>query len=185
MTMVSVKEEKKIGLLAREKIVGEIKESVNQAQACFFVSFSRLPAFPFNMLRNSLRSAEARILIAKNSLFQRALADNGWQDFDAFLALETAAVLVFDDDVVKTCKVLIEFAQEHEFLQLKGGIIKDKRVTPKEISALAKLPSQDVLRAMAVSAIASPLTGFVTTLNQVILKFLWVVEEIKKVKEQK
>jgi len=182
---VSLKEAKTIGLLTREKIVSEIKGLVNQAQACFFISFSRLPAFPFNVLRNNLRCLGSRIFIAKNSLFQRALTESGWQDFDDFLSLETGVVLVFDDDVIKTCKVLIEFAQENEFLRLKGGIINGKRVTAKEITALAKLPSKDVLRAMAVSAIASPLTGFLTALNQIILKFLWVTEEIKKVKEQK
>jgi len=185
--MISLKEKKAktIGLLTHEKIVSEIKESANRAQACFFISFNRLPAFPFNVLRNGLRSAGSRILITKNSLFHRALAESGWQDPDSFLVSETGIVFVFDEDIVKTCKVLTEFAQENEFLQLKGGVIKDKKVTAKEITTLAKLPSKDMLRAMAVSAIASPLTGFITTLNQIILKFLWTVEEIKKVKDKK
>jgi len=185
--MITVKEKgtKTIGLLTHEKIVSEIKESVKSAHACFFITFSRLPAFPLNVLRNGLRSANSRILVTKNSLFHRALSESGWQDADTFLVSETGIVFVFDYDVVKTCKVLTEFAQENEFLQLKGGVIKDKKITPKEIAALAKLPSKDILRAMAVSAIASPLTGFVTTLNQIILKFLWTVEEVKKVKEKK
>lgn len=183
--MVDVKEAKTIGLLTREKIVGEIKDLVGQTHACFFISFSKLAAFPFNMLRNNLRLAGSRVFITKNSLFERALTESGWQDIDTFLTSETGVVLVFDDDVVKTCKVLIEFAQENEFLQIKGGVIKDKRVSPKDITALAKLPSQEVLRGMAVSAVASPLIGFLTALNQITLKFLWAVEEIKKVKEKK
>jgi hypothetical protein len=36
---------------------------------------------------------------------------------------------------------------------------------------------------MATGAVASPSSGFLTMLNNIILHFLWVVEEIKKKKE--
>ena len=180
-----LKEAKKIGLLTREKIVAEIKDRVAQTQACFFIRFNKLGAYPFNTLRNNLRSCGSSVLIARNSLFKRALTEAGWDDHESFLEAETALVFVNDVDVVQTCKILVEFSQEHEALELKGGRIKDKPVTAKEITTLAKLPSREVLLAMAVSGIASPLSGFLTVLNQTILKFVWLVEEIKKVKEQK
>jgi len=50
---------------------------------------------------------------------------------------------------------------------------------------LAKLPSKEVLLGMAVSALAAPLSGFANVLNQVILKFVWAIEEIKKTKDKK
>jgi len=177
-------EEKKIGLLIREKIVDELKDRIKDTQGCFFVGFNKVEAFGFNTLRNNLKDAGAQVFVVKNSLFKRTLEDLKWQDFNNLLEAETGVVLVYDEDVVKTCKTLVEFVKETETLQLKGGVIKDKRVSSNEINALAKLPSRDVLLGRAVSAIASPLTGFVSSLNQIILKFIWVVQDIKKKKEQ-
>ena len=179
------KEIKKIGLLTREKIVEGLKQGVKDTEGCFFVGFNKVGAFPFNKLRNNLRDSGANVFVAKNSLFKRALNELGWEDVNSLLEAETGVVIVKDDDVVKACKILVEFTKETETLQLKGGIIKDKRVSPKELGVLAKLPSREVLIGTVVSVFASPLSGFLNTLNQIILKFVWVVEEIKKTKEQK
>ena len=177
------KETKKIGLLTREKIVEELKQGIRSTEGCFFINFSKVGAFPFNELRNNLRESGARVFVAKNSLFERALKELGWSDFDSLVEAETGVVIVNDEDVVKACKVLVDFAKESESLQLKGGVIKAKRISSKELSAIAKLPSREILIGQVVSSFAVPLSGFLNTLNQIILKFVWVIEEIKKTKE--
>ena len=178
-------ETKKIGLSTREKIVEELKQEVKNIEGCFFVGFNKVGAFPFNTLRNNLRDSGARVFVTKNSLFKRALGELGWEDMNNLLEAETGVIIIKKDDVVKACKILVEFTKETEALQLKGGVIKDKRVSPKELGALAKLPSREVLIGTVVSTFAAPLSGFLSTLSQIILKFVWVVEEIKKAKEQK
>jgi len=179
------KQTKKIGLLIRERIVEALKQEVKGIEGCFFVGFNKVGAFPFNELRNNLRDSGVKVFVAKNSLFKRALGELGWEDMNSLLETETGVVIVKEDEVVNTCKILVEFTKETESLQLKGGVIKDKRVSPKDLGALAKLPSREVLISMVVSSFAAPLSGFLNTLNQIILKFVWVVEEIKKTKEQK
>jgi large subunit ribosomal protein L10 len=179
------KEIKKIGLLTKEKIVDELKERVKDIQGCFFIGFNKVEAFGFNTLRNNLKAAGADVFVAKNSLFKKALNDLGWQDLSGLLGTETGIVLVYDADIVKSCKILVDFAKASEILQLKGGVINEKKISSEEMNSLAKLPSREVLLGMAVAAIASPLTSFVSSLNQIILKFVWTVQEIKKVKEKK
>lgn len=176
---------KKIGLLTREKIVQELKERVAGTEGLFFVGFNKVGAFPFNVLRNTLRDAKATVFVAKNSLFKKAFGELDWGDFNDLLDAETGAVFVDDKDVVKPCKILVEFAKDNEVLTIKGGMIKDKKVTSKDVEALAKLPSKEVLLGSAVSALAAPLSGFANVLNQVILKFVWAIEEIKKTKDKK
>lgn len=178
-----VKEVKKIGLLTRERIVEELKQGVKDTEGCFFIGFNKVGAFSFNELRNNLRGSGARIFVAKNSLLKRALGELGWEDINSLLEAETGVITIKEDDVVKACKILVEFIKETETLQLKGGVIKDKRVSPKELGVLAKLPSREVLIGMVVSTFASPLRGFLNASNQMILKFVWAVEEIKKAKE--
>jgi large subunit ribosomal protein L10 len=176
---------KKIGLLTREKIVEELKEKVANTDGLFFISFNKVKAFPLNVLRNNLKDSQASIFVTKNSLFKKALSELGWEGIDELVDTETGIVFVGDEDVVKPCKILVEFAKESETLQIKGGVINDKKVTSKEVVALAKLPSKEVLLGMAVSAIASPLSGFVNSLNQIILKFVWTISEVKEAKEKK
>jgi large subunit ribosomal protein L10 len=175
---------KKVGLVVREKIVEEIKDKVKDTHGCFFVNFNKVKAYPYNMLRNNLRTTGANLLVTKNSLFKRAFEDLGWKDLEPLLAAELGVVFVYDKDIVKVCKILVEFSKEHEVLQLKGGLMGDKVIEAAQVNVLAKLPSREVILAMAVSSLASPLTAMLSVLNQTILKLLWVVEEIKKVKEQ-
>jgi len=182
----------KIGLLTREKLVEEVKGKIKGAKGYFFIGFNKVEAFPLNNLRNSLRSLGAQIFVTKNSLFKMAFAESDkaagmpqGRDLSDLLDTETGVVFVYDKDIVKACKALVEFSKENEFLKLKGAVIEDKKISSKEVSALAKLPSMEALLSVALSAIASPLTGFLNGLNQVILKFLWTVEEIKKKKERK
>jgi large subunit ribosomal protein L10 len=174
---------KRIGLLTREKIIEEIKKRAENTHACIFVTFSKVNALSFSLLRNNLRKIGANIFVAKNSLFRRVFENLGYQNLNGLLEGETGVVFVHDKDIVKVCKVIIDFTKENENFKLKGGFLKKEKVDAEQFNSLAKLPSQEVLMGMAVGAIASPLTGFLTVMNHIILKFLWVVEEIKKKKE--
>jgi len=172
---------KHIGTIVREKVVDEIKESAHNCEGCFFVNFNKVKALSISQLRNNLRTTNSKVYVAKNSLFSKAFDTN--KDITNFISGETAVVFVYDKDIVRAAKALVDFAKENEVIQVKGGLLKDKAVSAQDLNSLAKLPPKEVLLGMAVSGLASPITGFVSTLNQVILKFVWVVEEIKKNKE--
>ena len=107
-----------------------------------------------------------------------------WEDCADFFEAETGLVYVREGDIVKACKMLTDFAKDNEVLEIKGGLIDDRKITKKEVKALAGLPSRQVLLGMAVSTLAAPLSGFLNCLNQVILKFVWVVKEVEKKKSQ-
>ncbi len=173
----------KVGAMIREKIVGQLKTNSQEASACFFVGLNRIAAFPLNTIRNDLRRSGGRFFLAKNTLLKRALDDSGRVDTDGFLGHETGVVFVAGSDAVKVCKVLIDFTKEHEnVLELRGGYLTDKKITSQDMVDLAKLPSREVLLGMALGAMAAPLTAFLSSMNQVVLKFVWTMEEIKKKK---
>lgn len=173
---------KHIGTIVREKVIDELKENISQSEGCFFINFNKVKSLSISQLRNNLRTTKAKVYVAKNSLLSKAF-DAKSDSIASFISGETAIVFVYDKDIVKTAKALVDFAKENEILKIQGGLLKDKAVTSDDLTALAKLPPKEVLLGMAVSGLASPITGFVSTLNQVILKFLWTVEEIKKHKE--
>ncbi|MBU1122663.1 MAG: 50S ribosomal protein L10 [Candidatus Omnitrophota bacterium] len=175
---------KRIGLVVRENIIDEIKNKAQDTNGCFFVRFNKVKAFPYNCLRNTLHKVESKVLVVKNSLLKMAFGDLGWEQVDSFLDGETGVVFVYGKDVVEACKVIVNFSKEQETLEIKGGFLGGQRVDSNGVTALAKLPSKEILLGMAVRGMSSPLSGFLTVLNQTILKFVWVVEEIKKQKSK-
>ena len=79
-------------------------------------------------------------------------------------------------DILREMKQSIDLMIDLAYSALKFG--------SKELASISKLPSRPVLLGMAVNCIASPLTSFANGLNQIILKFVWAIEEIRKKKEQ-
>jgi large subunit ribosomal protein L10 len=174
---------KKVGLIVREKIVDDIKDGAKDASACFFVKLNRIPAFSLNTMRNGLQRQGAKLFMAKNTLIKKAFKDVGYDDLEGLLGNETGVVFVHDQDAVKACKTLVDFIKENEnIVELRGGFLSSKKISSKDMSDLAKLPSREVMLGIALGTMVAPLTGFLSAMNQVILKFVWTVEEIKKKK---
>ncbi len=170
---------KKVGLLYREKIVDKITQDWKSSQGCIFVNFSKVSALSFNNLRNSLRKEGSFLFVSKNSLIKRALENMNAQDMSDLVDGSTALVFINDSDVVKVSKMLFDFSKENENFVLKGAFLNNNKLGQKELEEISKLPSRDILIGQAVMGLASPLTGFVGMLNNIILKFVWVIEEIK------
>ena len=173
---------KKIGRLYREKIIDLIQKNTKDSGALFFINFKSLNATQLNILRLILKDKKSKLLVTKNRLMKMALKDSEFQ-LDEFLKTETG-VVYSSEDAVDIAKALFDFKKEFEQLQIKGGLIDDKLVKSKELQTMSNLPSKAVLLGMTVNCIASPLTSFLSSLNQMILKFVWAIDEIKNKKEK-
>ncbi len=174
--------EKTVGLAIRENIIGQIQERINSSSVYFFVGFNNVKSSALSKLRNELRVVDSYVFVAKNSLIHKAVEGLNLKDLKDYLQGETGIISVYNEDIVKPCKAIVEFTKENETFAIKGGIIEGRKISREELEALAKLPSREVLLGQALSGLVSPLTGFFACLNQIILKFVWVAEEIKKVK---
>lgn len=176
---------KTIGLAIRENIIKKVQERVSSSSVYFFVGFSNVKSSSLSQLRNQLRLVDSYVFVAKNSLINKALEGLDLEKLEDYLQGETGIVSVYNEDIVKPCKAIVDFAKENEAFAIKGGIIEGRKINKEELESLAKLPSREVLLGQAVSGLAAPLTGFLACLNQIILKFVWVADEIKKVQSQK
>lgn len=173
---------KKVGLLYREKLIEQLINNWQEAQACIFIGFDNVTALAFNKLRAELRKDSTSILVSKNSLTRRALGEVNISDADDLLKGSTGIVVVKGEELPKVCKTIIEFSKENTGLILKGGYMGEKKLDQAVLVSLSKLPPREILLAQAIMTMAMPLTGFVAIMNNVILKFVWLVEEIKNKK---
>lgn len=175
----------KISLIAKEKIIEELKQRASNSQIYIFVGLNRIKAFSLNVIRNNLRKINANLFVAKNTLIKKAFSSFTNCEVDKFLKGEVGIVFAKEDVAVETCKILVDAAKENEFFGINGAIFKDKELTPEDIKNLAKLPSREVLLGMAVSTLASPLTNFVGLFYRIIANFLYILEQIKEKKGSK
>ncbi|MFH1768366.1 MAG: 50S ribosomal protein L10 [Candidatus Omnitrophota bacterium] len=175
---------KNIGSICREKTVEELQNQWEHSPGRLFISFNKVSAFNFNRLRNSLKKDNFSIFVTKNSLMKMALDSLGVSDFSDFIEGSMGLVFVDGDGIVNACKTLNDFSKENEGFSLRGGFLNDERLDSKSLEDIAKLPPYEVVIGQAVGAIASPLTGFLAVLNNMLLKFVWVISEIKDKKSK-
>ena len=173
---------KKLGTIFREASENRIKGYLKDSQSVFIISYSKLSSPDLSTLRQLLKDVNAKVFVAKNSIARRALKDSG---LDVVIKLiEGPCGLVFiKDEPVAVSKALCTFSKDHENLKLAGGFLQDKLLEGKDIQALSRLPSKDVLRAQVVMTLKSPITGFVMVLKGNLRKVVYVLQQIKEKKD--
>ncbi len=149
--------------------IAEIGVDLAGADAIFAVDYRGLSVTQAALLRNQLREAGTTLSIVKNRLAKIALAEQGTVGLDEHLVGPTALAYVTPDgDPVIAAKAIAEFRKKHEVLVFKGGLMDGTSLDRDQFEAIAKLPGVEVLHGQLVGLIASPLTGLVRTLNQLI-----------------
>jgi len=169
---------KKLGLLFKETSENRIKDNLKDAKNVFIIKHAGLSSPDLCSLRQTLRNTSARLFVVKNSVARRALKDSSLADL--IKLIEGPCGLVFaKEELADTCRVLYNFSREHEQLKLEAGFLEDRILTQEEIVVLAKLPPKRVLRAQVVMALKSPISGLVISLNQILAKFVYCLDQIK------
>lgn len=147
--------------------VAEIGEELEASSAVFAVDYRGISVPQAAELRNKLRDSDASFNVVKNRLAKRATEGAGATDLDEHLVGPTALTYVRGDAVV-AAKTISDFVKEHGVPTYKGGLMDGAALSVEQFGAIAKLPGVDVLRGQLVGLAASPLTGVVRTLNQLI-----------------
>jgi large subunit ribosomal protein L10 len=172
---------KKISLLFKETSANRIKNYLKDSSAVLIVKYSGLSSPDLSALRKNLRASNATLFVVKNCIAKRAFSNSGIEPF--VKRIEGPCGLVFvKEEPVAASRILCNFLKDHQNLGLEGGILKDKVLEKKDIEAMSRLPSKEILRAQVVMALNSPISGLVITLNQVLAKFVYCLEQIRQKK---
>ncbi|MCU0665792.1 MAG: 50S ribosomal protein L10 [Candidatus Omnitrophica bacterium] len=172
---------KKIGLEVKEISGTRIKKYIKESESVFVVKYSGLSSPDICSLRQALRDVKVGMFVVKNTVARRALKDAGFEETSK--KIEGPCGLVFiKEESAAASKVICNFAKDHEKLQVQGGFLNEKLLERKDIEALAKLPSKDVLRAQVVCTLKSPINNLVFVLNGTLKKFAVCLEQIKQKK---
>lgn len=143
---------------AKKVVVEEIKEKLSRAKSVTFVDYNALTVAEDTAMRREFKKNGSEYKVYKNKLLLLALNELGIKGAEQYLNGTTAVAFSYDDEV-SGAKVTCETAEKTKKLTVKFGLLNGNFVEGKEIEALAKLPSKEVLIATLLRTLNAPITG--------------------------
>ena len=160
----------------KEVLVAQVADKARAAKALVFADFKGLPVKDLTVLKRELRATHSEWLVLKKTLLNIALEQAGIKVNARDLGGQVA--IIFSSDEVSAAKVIAPFAKKNDKVRIAGGALGSVALSIEEVQALAKLPSQDELRAQLVGTLQAPIAGFVRTLSANISGFVRVLQAV-------
>ena len=137
-------------------VVEEVRTRLSAASAAILTEYRGLKVAELEVLRRSLREAGGEYKIYKNTLVRFATRELGLDGVEGLLEGPTAIAFA-DADEPAVAKALRDFSRTNPLLVVKGGVMGTSVLTAQDATALADIPSRDVLLARLAGLMAAPL----------------------------
>jgi large subunit ribosomal protein L10 len=147
--------------------IQEIAAQIEGAEAIFAVDYRGISVPQAAELRTKLREADSSFRVVKNRLTKLAATQVGEDRLGDLLVGPTALTFV-RGDTAAAAKAITTFNKQHNVLTFKGGLMGEVILDEAGFTAIAKLPSREVLIGQFAGLVASPITGIVRGLNALI-----------------
>jgi len=148
----------------KREIVADYEQRMSDSQALILTDYRGLSVADLTRLRRQLRDSDGRFQIVKNTLFERALQAAGLavpvEQLEGPIAIGYCLA-----EVPPVAKVLVDFAQKTNALQIKGAVLGASFLDTEGVRSLAALPPREILLGQLVGAIQGPMRSLVSTLN--------------------
>ena len=173
-----------IGKEVKKKQVAALSENFSKSRGTFLVNCIGLNVEKMTDLRKTLKSKQADITVIRNTLARLALEKHSDMKaaYEPFMKGPNAFVIAFGEDVPSVARTLHDFQEDSEVFQIKGGLLDGSVLSTKEVAALAKLPSREVLRARFLAVLSASPSKFLGTLQAVPGGFVRILNSYKESK---
>lgn len=153
----------------KKVVVSEIEELAKNAKSIVLVDYRGLTVSQVTELRNNARNAGGVYKVYKNRLMKIAFDKLGIT-FPACDFEGTTAVLFHPTDEVAPAKIALDGSKKYNVLKLKSGYVAGKYYNTEEITALANIPSREVLLGQLLGLLTSPMRSLAFDLSEVAKK---------------
>lgn len=148
----------------KTQVLKSLAEILKGAASIAFVNFHTLGAANTVALRKTLRERGVRYFVAKKTLIQKTLGESSITGTP--VSLEGEIALAYSDEEMAPAREVWQFAKSHGNVPvLMGGIFDGQYRDASAMTAIATIPSREVLYGQLVQLIASPLSGLVIALS--------------------
>jgi len=151
-----------LNLNDKKAVVAEVSARISSAQTVVLAEYRGMEVGPMTELRAKARSNGVYLRVLKNTLARRAVEGTQFSS----LASEMTGPLIYaiSDDAVAAAKVVNDFAKSNDKLVIKAGNYAGSPLNKADVTALANIPSKEVLIAMLMGVMQAPVSGFARAL---------------------
>ena len=164
--------------------VEKIKTLIGKASAIYFADCSQVNANDMSILRGRLRESVIVTKVVKNRLALLAFKDLGFDDAIRPFLTGPTSLIVTTEDPILPARLIKEMTKKFTEIKIKGAYFDDTIFSAEQFDFLANLPARPELQVTLVQILAQPVVGLVILLENLIVDLIFILEQLKKKKEQ-
>lgn len=151
-----------LNLNDKKAVVAEISAKVASAQTIVVAEYRGIQVGHLTQLRAKARASGVYMRVLKNTLARRAVEGTPF----ASLASELTGPLIYSisEDAVAAAKVVNDFSKTNDKLVIKAGNYAGKPLDKAAVTALASIPTREVLISQLLGVMQAPVSGFARAL---------------------
>ena len=139
-------------------VVADVAAQAARSQTLALAEYRGLTVEHLNKLRVEARAKGVYLHVLKNTLARRAVAGTPFEV--AAESMVGPLIYGFSEDAVAAAKVIAEFARTNDKLVVKAGNYAGKQLDVAGVTALASIPSREVLISQLLGVMLAPVSGF-------------------------
>ena len=165
----------------KTKILEQLKKDFEKFKFLIFFSIFKMETKALENLRKKLKKEGCKLQVVKKTLIKKAIPEKKLE----FLEEKTPVAIIFSPKLFSLpIKFLDEILENKEGPKILGGVFGERIFSEKEILQISQLPSEKELLGKLVFVLSSPLQKISLIFNQILLKLIFVLEQIKGQKER-
>ncbi|RZI44862.1 50S ribosomal protein L10 [Herbaspirillum sp. HC18] len=151
-----------LNLNDKKAVVAEVSAKVATAQTIVVAEYRGIQVGSLTQLRAKARAQGVYMRVLKNTLARRAVEGTPF----ASLASEMTGPLIYSisEDAVAAARVVHDFAKGNDKLVIKAGNYAGKQLDKAGVTALASIPTREVLISQLLGVMQAPVSGFARAL---------------------
>lgn len=151
-----------LNLSDKKAVVEEVSAQLAQTETLVLAEYRGIQVGDMTQLRAKAREQGVYLRVLKNTLARRAVEGTVFAD----LASDMTGPLIYSmsKDAVAAAKVLQDFAKSNDMLVIRSGSYAGKRLDKAGVSALANIPSREVLLSQLMGVMQAPVASFARAL---------------------
>jgi large subunit ribosomal protein L10 len=167
----------------KEELVAQYVDLIERSSAIFITEYTGMNVKTMDELRNKVYEVNGEYHVTKNTLLKYALESANKPVPEDVLGGQVATGFALGE-VPALAKTLADFADSHDTLTLRGGVLGDNLLSLAEVESLAKLPSLDQLRGQIIGLISAPARNIASVVASGVRQVVNVIDAYAKSEDE-
>jgi large subunit ribosomal protein L10 len=150
----------------KQVVVSEIKEKLEKATSAVLVDARGLTVEQDTALRKQLRDAGVDYKVYKNTMMNFAVKDTQFEGLKDYFEGPSAIAICYEDPTV-AAGIMSKFMKDAKALEFKAGVIEGVCYDAQGMTAVAEIPSREVLLSKLLGSFQSPMATFARVIKAI------------------